>query len=72
MPLKTRNKRGIYIETHGLSHTHLYSVWHGMMNRCYRAYASFYYNYGEKGIRVCEKWEDVTNFGYLTFLGICL
>lgn len=43
--------------THGLSRVPLYSVWRGMMHRCYDASHIHYHRYGGRGINVCDKWK---------------
>lgn len=40
----------------------LYSIWKGMIERCYRPAYHGFANYGGRGIRVCERWHDVRNF----------
>lgn len=42
--------------THGLSYTHLYSVWNDMLRRCYNSNRKDYKNYGGRGIKVCDRW----------------
>lgn len=44
--------------THGMTHTRLYTVWCDMRRRCNNPKAPEYKNYGERGIRVCEQWEN--------------
>lgn len=39
-----------------------YSVWAGMKKRCSNPKAAFYANYGGRGIKVCERWQDFRNF----------
>lgn len=34
----------------------LKSTWYGMINRCYNQNDKDYYNYGKKGIYVCNRW----------------
>lgn len=41
---------------HGGSKDRLYSVWHGMLRRCYSHSEKAYENYGGRGISVCEEW----------------
>ncbi len=48
--------------THGHSHTRLYSIWQGMMRRCHDETNAGYGDYGGRGIAVCERWHDVSNF----------
>lgn len=40
----------------------VYSVWHGMIERCYNENNASYVNYGARGIKVCEKWKDFRYF----------
>lgn len=50
--------------THGLSKVEVrtYRTWKDMRARCYNKNNSEYHNYGARGIVVCERWEDFTNF----------
>lgn len=43
---------------HGLSRTRIYRIWKNMRDRCYLLSANEYKNYGGKGIKVCEEWND--------------
>ena len=43
---------------HGLRHTRLYIVWCDMRRRCNNDKAHEYKNYGGRGIRVCEEWNN--------------
>lgn len=53
----------IYINTtHGLSKHRLYHVWKDMIRRCTYAKDINYNHYGERGIKVCERWLDINNF----------
>lgn len=36
----------------------LYWLWNGMKSRCYSQYNPSYKYYGEKGIGVCEEWQN--------------
>jgi len=48
------NRRG---ETHPV-----YVVWKSMLQRCENPNASYYKNYGGRGITVCDEWHDVRAF----------
>ena len=45
----------------------LRSVWAGMKRRCYSESCRFYWNYGGRGIYVCERWL-LPRAGFLNFL----
>lgn len=62
---------GSRLRTHGLSCHPLFSVWYGMHKRCYNPKAKDYKHYGERGIRVCDRWLqkfDGVEEGFLNFL----
>lgn len=42
----------------GESSTRLYSIWHGMKERCYRKTHDSYKNYGALGVTVTDEWRD--------------
>lgn len=40
-----------------------YKIWQGMKQRCYNPKDKKYYNYGARGIKVCDRWlESFNNF----------
>ena len=39
-----------------------YSVWQGMIKRCFQQKNNSYKNYGGRGITVCEEWRDSASF----------
>ena len=43
--------------THGKRYTRLYSIWNGMIKRCYNKNCSSYQNYGGRGIIICQDWK---------------
>lgn len=47
----------VHVEKHGKSDHPLYSTWMNMRRRCSSATATRYERYGERGIRVCERWD---------------
>ncbi len=48
---------------HGMSHTPLYDVWSQMRNRCNNPKYKRYKDYGGRGIKVCDRWnESFDNF----------
>lgn len=52
---------GIRGRTHGLAGRSEYSNWSSMKARCYNAKSQYYYLYGGRGIKVCDRW--VNSFG---------
>lgn len=47
---------------HGDTGKSLYSVFHGMHNRCEKSNVKEFKWYGAKGIKVCDEWSDYTKF----------
>lgn len=43
---------------HGLQGTKEYKAWQGMKKRCNNPKDSAYHNYGGRGIRVCDRWQN--------------
>lgn len=48
--------------THGMAGTPIYCRWKQMRQRCKNNNVKNYHNYGGRGIKVCERWEDFKNF----------
>lgn len=66
MPRKERKDRDLYL-VHlicptGMKKHILYSVWRSMHKRCCNPTVRSYGSYGAKGVRVCERWNDLGNF----------
>ena len=47
---------------HGMSHTRIYTIWSGMIQRCCNPNAKNYPRYGSRGVTVCEEWKEFKNF----------
>ena len=49
---------------HGLFHDNqkLFNLWQTMKSRCENPNREKYKDYGERGIRVCNEWQDASNF----------
>lgn len=47
---------------HGMEGTRLYKIWDRMKQRCRNPNNTNYKHYGERGIEVCEDWNDFSNF----------
>lgn len=41
---------------HKLSNTRLYNIWQNIKSRCYNKNHNYYYNYGGRGIKICDEW----------------
>jgi hypothetical protein len=54
-----------YKKIHGMSGSNEFSIWRGMMNRCYNKNDPAFKYYGERGITVCALWKD----SFLEFFG---
>lgn len=49
--------------THGESkNSRLYTLWNHMKSRCKNPHDKRYFDYGERGIKVCPEWESYENF----------
>lgn len=57
-----REKLMLRIKKHNLAHHPIYQVWLSMMRRCNSIKCKSYHNYGGRGIKVCDRWNDVSNF----------
>lgn len=53
---ETASKTGKANRKHGGNGTRLYSVWHGMKDRCYNSGNPYFEKYGGRGITVCAEW----------------
>lgn len=47
---------------HGLTDTRTHQIWRGMLKRCRSSKSAFYYCYGGRGIKVCERWQVFEHF----------
>lgn len=47
---------------HGMTGTKLYLVWRGVINRCTNPDVKGYERYGGRGIKLCDRWLDFSNF----------
>ena len=52
-----KRKKRKRFELHGLTYHPSYTVWWGMMQRCYSSNAIGYKYYGGRGIKVCDRWQ---------------
>ena len=47
-----------YRTTHGGRNERLYSIWHGMKERCYTSSNKDFHYWGGRGISICPEWKD--------------
>jgi len=45
-------------KTHGLTETTEYSIWENMRTRCNNIKNRYYKDYGGRGIKVCQEWDN--------------
>jgi hypothetical protein len=58
----TRDFPVITFTKHGDSKSKLYKMWTQMLQRCYNSNYHEYYNYGGRGINVCDSWSNYSVF----------
>jgi len=62
---KNLTNRHLQIEKttkHGKSYSKVYKVWQVMIDRCNNSRNRYFYNYGGRGITVCDEWHKFENF----------
>ena len=55
---KSCNSAGCKVRTHGMHNTRFYGIWTNMRNRCNNPNNTQYYDYGGRGITVCNEWNN--------------
>lgn len=56
---KARTRKG----AHGQRNSRIYTIWNNMKLRCYNKNQNNYFNYGGRGIKICDEWKnDFTTF----------
>lgn len=58
----TTKSCGCITKKHGMFGTRIYNVWHTMKERCYVKTQISYPNYGGRGIKVCDEWQEFIPF----------
>lgn len=54
---RTENRPNLK-KTHGLSKIKEYKIWKGMKQRCNNNRSPSYFNYGGRGIKICDRWQN--------------
>lgn len=49
-------------QKHNMHGTRLYNIWRGLFKRCENPNSTDYFNYGGRGITICEEWHDFNPF----------
>lgn len=45
----------------------MYRIYHSMLKRCYNPNEKLFYRYGERGIRVCERWLGPRGYDFFCY-----
>ncbi len=59
---RSRKVAGDRMRTHGMTGTAEYRAWKAMRARCANPNEQYFYLYGGRGITVCERWNEFSNF----------
>lgn len=54
--------RGEQMKKHGRAGSRLYAIWKSMRQRCSNPNDKYYRDYGGRGIKVCDDWNDYSAF----------
>lgn len=54
--------RGKNLITHNHSNERLHSIWKGIRRRCNNPHEKSYKDYGARGIKLCDEWNNYENF----------
>lgn len=60
--LENTKRMGASTATHGMTGTPTHVSWERMHSRCNNPNSDRYYDYGGRGIRVCDRWRKFENF----------
>lgn len=47
---------------HGMAQTRFYNIWCGINTRCFNKNVKIFKYYGNRGIKVCKRWQVFINF----------
>ena len=54
--------QGVYYDKESFAYKKIKNLWNHMMSRCYNKLDKHYNAYGEKGVVVCKRWHNFSNF----------
>ena len=57
-----KGMNGFNLKTHGATGTTTHRIWKSIVSRCTIPSATGFQNYGGRGITICDRWLDFTNF----------
>ena len=61
--MRQNRKLSAHPADHGMTNTRLFRIWSGMKDRCNNPNNKDYHNYGDRGIVLCDEWQnDFMNF----------
>lgn len=60
------NKENIH--KHGYTNTNIHNIWKEMIQRCTNPNHKSYKNYGDRGIKICDRWLQSNGKGFINFL----
>lgn len=66
-PTGLRKMREVIIGDVGRQHP-LYRTWSGMIQRCTNPNNTYFFNYGGRGVKVCDEWRNSFN-AFATYMG---
>jgi len=50
------------VSTHNITKTRFYRIWQNIKTRCLNKNHTYYKNYGERGINICDRWLNFDKF----------
>lgn len=54
--------QGVYYDSKSKIYERIKNIWNHMLSRCYNKLDKNYINYGGRGVKVCNRWHNFSNF----------